>query len=119
LASSAVAQHLHQAYLSLICEHENKLHQSTYFPGIEKLNILRTFCLHGAVPEEKTEALVKELVKYRLLDIAALVHGTASERNIKERGTVPFLEKLVRRLALQGLCYFETYLSPTGPCNDG
>ena len=48
------------------------------------------------MPENKTDTLVKELLKYRLLDIVALVNGTASERKTRERETVPFVDRLVR-----------------------
>ena len=71
------------------------MHKSVYFLGIEKLNILHSFCLTGTVPENKTNTLVKELVKYRPLDIVALVNGTASERKMKERGRLPLVNKLV------------------------
>ena len=85
-----------KAYLPLICEDEKKLHESVYFPGVEKLNILHSFCLTGTVPEHKVDTFVKELAKYRVLDIVALVTGTACERKTKERGRLPFVDKLVR-----------------------
>lgn len=69
---------------------------STYSPWSEKLKLLQVFCSMGAVLPNQIDPLVKELMKYRLLDIFAFVHGTASETNTKAKGIVPFTDKLVR-----------------------
>ena len=83
-----------QAYLGVIHEQENLCRSgSTYFSGMENLKILQTFCLTGNIPGD---ALVKELLKYRLLDIVAFVFDTASESSIREKGVVPFIDKIVR-----------------------
>jgi len=54
---------------------------------------LQTFCASGDVPGDP---VVKEILKYRLLDIIAFIHDVASESNTKERKVVPFIEKIVR-----------------------
>ena len=81
-----------KAYLCLICEQEKSLYESTYFPGVEKLRHLRSFCLTGNAPPN---IIAKELLKYRVLDIIALVHGKASEISTKGKGSMPLIDKLV------------------------
>jgi hypothetical protein len=101
-ASSVVAQLecSAQAYLSVIREQEQLYHsESAYFPGMAKMRLLHTFCLTGAVPPNEVDTLVKELVKYRLLDVVAFFCGTASESRKKERGIVPFVDKMVSLLS--------------------
>jgi hypothetical protein len=84
-------------YLGVIREQE-KLCQSgsTYFAGMEKLMVLRRFCLAGDFPEKQADILVKEFLKYGLLDAVAFIFDTASESNSIERGEVPFVDKIVR-----------------------
>jgi hypothetical protein len=91
---------------------------STYFPGMERLTLLQRFCATGDFPEKQADILVKELLKYRLLDIVALVYDMASESNSKERGEVPFVDKIVHRFfSVTLLAGLKLYLS--GPCNYG
>ena len=86
-----------KAYLNAIRKQEHLLHcSSTYFSGMERVKVLQTFCLTGTVSENQMDTFVKELLKYRLLDIVAFVRGAAPERTTIERGTVPLAEKLVR-----------------------
>jgi hypothetical protein len=81
--------------LGLVCKQEKDLHNKIYFPTIEKLQLLHSFCHTGVVPQDDTDTFVKEVLKYRLLDIVAFVHGIASEGKTKEKGTVRFVDKLV------------------------
>ena len=73
---------------------QEKLLQSgpTYFRGMNKVKALERFCVTGEVPGDP---VVKELLKYRLLDIVAFVYGAGSETNTKERTVIPFLDKIV------------------------
>ena len=71
------------------------------FPGMMKLKVLQNFCLASIVPPNEVDMLVKELLKYQLLDIAAFIYGTASEHCTNERGIVPFIDKMVGFLAGQ------------------
>jgi hypothetical protein len=90
-----------KAYLGAIREQENlRQSGSTYFLGMEKLALLQRFCVTGHSPEKQADILVKELLKYRLLDIVALVYGMASESNSEERGKVPFVDKIVHHFSL-------------------
>jgi hypothetical protein len=63
------------------------------FPGMTK--VLQNFCLAGIVPLNEVNTLVKELLKYWLLDIAVFIYGMASECHTNERGIVPFINKMV------------------------
>ena len=91
---------------------------STYFTGMEKLTLLQRFCTTGDFPEKQADLLVKELLKYRLLDIVALVCDMASESNSEERGEVPFIDKIVHLFfSVTLLVGLKLYLS--GPCNYG
>lgn len=74
------------------------MHQLIHCRHIENLKPLCSFCLNGIVPRNKIDVLVKELLKYRLLDIVALVLGKADEISTKGKGTIPFVDKLVRLL---------------------
>ena len=108
-----------KVYLGVIREQE-KLCQSgsTYFTGMEKLMVLQRFCLTGNFPEKQADILVKEFLKYSLLDVVAFVFGTASESNAKERGERPFVDKIVHLFFSEMLfACLKIYLS--GPCNYG
>ena len=60
------------------------------------MSLLQTFCLTGVMPAKEDETVVKELLKYRLLDIAAFVYGVGSEcSTVVERGKVPLVDKMV------------------------
>jgi hypothetical protein len=85
---------------------------------MEKLTVLRRFCLTGDFSEKQANILVKELLKYSLLDAVAFVFDTASESNSIERGEVPFVDKIVRLFfSVTLLACLKMYLS--GPCNYG
>jgi hypothetical protein len=103
-----------------VVREQEKLCQSgsTYTTGMEKLMVLRRFCLTGDFPEKQADILVKEFLKYGLLDAAALVFDTASESNSIERGEVPFVVKIVGLFfSVKLLACLKIYLS--GPCNYG
>ena len=86
--------------MGVICEQEQLNHsESVYFLGMTKMRLLHTFCLTSAVPPNEVDTLVKELVKYQLLDVVAFVCGTASESTKKEQGIVPFVDKMVSLLS--------------------
>jgi hypothetical protein len=87
-----------ETYLTAIHQQEEEMcsSKSVYFPQFEKLKLLQAFCSMGTVPPNQIDALVKELMKYRLLDIFAFVHGMALETKTKAKGIVPFTDKLVR-----------------------
>jgi hypothetical protein len=85
---------------------------------MEKSMVLRRFCLTGDFPEKKADILVKELLKYCLLDAVAFVFDTALERNSKEREEVPFVDKIVRLFfSVTLLACIKIYLP--GPCDYG
>jgi hypothetical protein len=103
----------------VIREQENlRQSGSTCFTGMEKLTLLQRFCATGGFPGKHANTLVKELLKYRLLDIVALVYDVAMESNSKERGEVPFIDKIVHRFfSVTLLAGLKLYFS--GPCNHG
>jgi hypothetical protein len=107
----SAAQRSTKAYLGLVCEREESLHQSIQRrpPAIEKLRLLHSFCLTGDVPQTNVDTFVKDLLTYRLLDIVAYVHGMASEDNMKEKGSLPFIDKLVRHLVFASPLWCENY----------
>jgi hypothetical protein len=99
-----------KAYLALIRGQESSLYESVYFPGFDNLELLRSFCLTGEMPLKKFDGLVKELLKYRLLDVFAHVYEKSPEVNTIGRQSLPLLDKLVRLLHSQNRHHLESLL---------
>jgi hypothetical protein len=62
-------------------------------------DVLREFCDGGIKPsghKKEADLLVKELLAYRLLDICAYLNRNGAQWVIKEKSTIPFVEKMVR-----------------------
>ena len=96
---------------------QEKLLQSgpTHFPGMDKVKVFQMFCITGEVPGNP---VVKELLKYWLLDIVTFVYGAGSETNTKERMVIPFLEKIVHAFLSITLADYLN-VSLLGPSNYG
>jgi len=58
------------------------------------------------VPSDQQDSFVKELLKYRLLDVAALASGLVPQCHMKDRDALPFVEKLVSSVILTILLLF-------------
>lgn len=64
----------------------------------EALTLLHQFNIDGkrTPGSKKDELLVKMLLAYRLLDVAAFMYGRGSElHTVQKSASIPFMEKLV------------------------
>jgi hypothetical protein len=108
------AEHCTKAYLDLIRGQESSLCKSTYCLGIESLKLINSSCLTSDVPQNKMDTVVKELLKYRLLDVAALIYDKAPNISTIGKGPIPFVEKLVRLFTFSNHYCFEMHTGQGG-----
>jgi hypothetical protein len=62
---------------------------------MQKVELLHSFCTNGVIPNE-SDGLIKELLKYRVLDSFALVYNTSPKNTTRKKEAVPFVDKFVR-----------------------
>lgn len=88
-----------QSYLSLIKEQERRFQLSVHFEGMQKVELLHSFCISGFIPNEG-DTLIKELLKYRILDNFAHVYHISPKNTTRKKEAVPFVDKFVRPLMI-------------------